>query len=170
MPSKVFNNTEISRYCILKNSLFRKIGLKVNSVASLRGGGCHHFGVTPFVFFFPFETKNPLIGRQRPFFLVITYFQTENQLALQRRLFLFALHLYFGRYRVPQRNPTPGATILSDDASGSIDLNRMFIKASLTTSKIFLSCRSKNRLVTILHNHITAVSPNSTAQKYCVAS
>ena len=32
--------------------------------------GCHHFGMTPFVFlfFFSFETENPLIGRQRPFF------------------------------------------------------------------------------------------------------
>ena len=82
--------------------------------------GCHHFGVTPFGFF-SFQSENPLIGRQRPFFLVITYFRTENQLVLQRRpFFFFGLRLYFGRYRVPPRNPAPGATILSDASATSL--------------------------------------------------
>ena len=41
------------------------------TVVSLRGAACHgshHFGVTPFGRFFCFETKNPLIGRQKLFF------------------------------------------------------------------------------------------------------
>ena len=110
----------------LQNNIFERFWLilfSVYSVASLGGAarpGCHHFGVTPFVCFFSLEPENPLIGRQRPlFFLVITYFGTENQLVLQRRPFLFfffffGLHLYFGRYRVPPPNSAPGAIILSD--------------------------------------------------------
>ena len=41
-------------------------------MASLGGAahpGCHHLGVTPFGFFGG-GTENPLIGRQRPFFLI----------------------------------------------------------------------------------------------------
>ena len=59
-------------------------------------------------------TKNPLIFRQRPFFLVFAYFWTENPLILLRRPFFFGLHLFLVRKRVPPRNPAPGATIFSN--------------------------------------------------------
>ena len=52
------------------------------TVVSLGGAachGCHHFGVTPFGrFFFCFETENPLIGRQKLFFLVFTYILADK--------------------------------------------------------------------------------------------
>ena len=53
--------------------------LQYRSSGVARGGGPPR--VSPFwgdTIFFSFETENPLIGRQRPFFFVNTYFRTED--------------------------------------------------------------------------------------------
>ena len=76
----------------------------------------HHFGVTPFVFF-SFDTKKPTDWLAKTFFfLVITYFRTENRLVLQRRSF-FLLFTYIladkgSHHEIPPRVPLFLATPL----------------------------------------------------------
>ena len=75
--------------------------------------GWHHLF---FFFCFLLRPKTHWLVGKNLFLLVITYFQTESQLVLKRRpffYFLFGLHLFFGQYRVPPRNPAPCATIIS---------------------------------------------------------
>ena len=52
---------------------------RLNSGVARGGGGRGSPRVTPFVCFFSFETENPMIGRQRPFFFfVFTYILVDK--------------------------------------------------------------------------------------------
>ena len=74
----------IAKLIIIRSMKTKKIIIITSGVARGGGGGGPP-RVSPFwgdtiCLFFSFKVENPLIGRQRPFFLVITYFRTENQL------------------------------------------------------------------------------------------
>ena len=94
------------------------------TVASLGGGGgarpgWHHFGVTPFVCFFSFETENPLIGRQRPFFWSLHTFGLKTNSFCSGDLFFLVFTYILAdkgcHHEIPPRVPPFLATPLLTD-------------------------------------------------------
>ena len=84
---------------------------EISGVARAACPGCHHFGMTAFVCFFLLRPKiHWLVGKDLfYFFLVITYFRTENQLVLQRRpFFLFWSSPIFWRIKGATTKSRPG--------------------------------------------------------------
>ena len=93
---------------------------RVNSGVA-RGVGRPASGVTV-LFFFSFETENPLMSWQRPFFFFWSShtfgLKTEHQLVLQRRPFFFWSSPIFWPIKGATTKSRPCATISSDASEG----------------------------------------------------